>query len=352
MKRLYIILLSLISAIAAYAQTDTLHLNLEQAVARARVRSVAAESALTQLQYAYWQYRTFRAELLPEIILNATLPSYTKRYSTYQNSEGEYSFVRNDKLGMNGGISLSQRIWPTGGTISLSTSFDWIRQLGENASNNFMTVPVAITLSQPIFAANDIKWKRKIEPLRYSEAKAQFMTNTEQVASDAIQYYFNVLIARTDLASAQQNLNNAEKMYKVAQAKRDMGQISENDLLQMEYTFLQARASVASNESTLKSYMFQLLSFLGYDPQTPLVLDEPERLPDFTVDFPQALQYALDNNPFVDSQRRQQLEADYNLARAKGNLRQMNLYAQFGYSGAANTVHNAYSLFATTRSSK
>lgn len=343
MARILTILPLLLAALCCRgAAADTLRLSLDDAVTMARARSVAAAAAIDELRSAYWQYRTYRADLLPEVSFNATLPSYSKRYSSYQNADGSYSFVRNDNLGLNGSISLSQRIWLTGGTVSLSTSLDFMRQLSGHIGNQFMSLPVVLTLNQPLFAANDVRWSRRIEPVRYKEARARFITETEEVAMQAIQYFFNMLIARDDLASARQNYANASKLYEVAQAKRRMGQISENDLLQIELTLINAGSSVSSGESTLKSQTFQLASFLGIDPETPIEPLDPSRLPDIYVDYDRALGYALDNNPFADNLRRRQLEADYEVAKAKGNMRQINIYAQVGYTGTDHTADGAY----------
>ncbi|MDE6121001.1 MAG: TolC family protein, partial [Muribaculaceae bacterium] len=60
------------------------------------------------------------------------------------------------------------------------------------------------------------------------------------------------------------------------------------------------------------------------------------------VDYDRALGYALDNNPFADNLRRRQLEADYEVAKAKGNMRQINIYAQVGYTGTDHTADGAY----------
>ena len=50
------------------------YLTLHEAIILARKQSVDATSALGQLKSAYWSYRSFRADLLPEINLSATLP--------------------------------------------------------------------------------------------------------------------------------------------------------------------------------------------------------------------------------------------------------------------------------------
>ena len=338
-----IAIIGLAATLCAAAQTDTLRLSLSEAISMARARSVDAAAALDELRSAYWQYRTYRAELLPEISFNATLPSYAKRYSSYQDASGAYNFVPNDNLQLSGELSISQRIWLTGGTLSLRSSLDYMRQLSGNKYNNFMSIPVALTLEQPLFAANDIKWDRRIEPVRYAEARARFISETEEVALSAIRYFFSLLIAKEQLACSRQNLANAEKLYDVAKAKRGMGQISENDLLQIELTMLNARSAVSSDESSLKSASFQLASYLDIEGDTAIDPAEPGRLPGVDVDYAAALELATERNPFMHNVQRRQLEADYEVAKAKGRQREIKLFAQIGYTGSDRTAGRSYS---------
>ena len=278
---------------AARAQAaGVVELTLDDAVARARAASVDAAVALDELRSAYWEYRTYRAELLPEVTFEATLPHYAKQYSTYMDSNGAFSFVRTNYLEAVGQLSLTQNIWLTGGTLSLSTSLDLIKEFDSGSRNRFMSIPVALTLNQPVFGVNNVKWNRRISPVRYEEAKAAFLSATEDVAMNAITYYFNLLMADEDVATARQNLANAEKLYSFAQEKREMGRISKNDLLQMELNLLNARATLTDAESTRKSAMFQLASFLD-------------------------------------------LEED-------ADMRQINLYAQVGYTGAGHNAGDSY----------
>ena len=205
-----------------------------------------------------------------------------------------------------------------------------------------MPIPVALTLSQPIFGVNNVKWNRKIEPVRYAEAKARFLTATEEVAMAAVQHFFNLLMARENLDIARQNLDNASKLYDVAKVKREMGQISQNDLLQMELNLLTAQSSFTESESNLKSNMYQLRSFLNYDESVELQPVVPTVIPSIDVVYTDALDRALANNMFAKNLRRRQLEADYEVAKAKGNLRQITLYAQVGYTGTSQQFPQAY----------
>lgn len=342
MKKVLITILYILLAMIVFAEPVEINLTLDEAIARARARSVDAAVSLNELRQAYWEYRTFRADLLPEVSFNAKIPGYYKQYSTYQNEDGSFSFVRNNYLQMSGEVAVTQNIWLTGGSLSLSTSLDFLRQFDGNISNRYMSLPVALKLNQPIFGVNTIKWNRRIEPVRYNEAKAQFLSATEEVAMTTINYFFNLLIGRENVSIARQNLENATKLYDVAKAKREMGQISENDLLQMELNVLDARSSLTSAESDMKSYMFQLRAFLDYGEDVSIVPSIPEKITEVDVTYDLALEKALENNKFAKNLRRRQLEADYAVAKAKGDLRQISLFAQVGYTGVGNRIGDAY----------
>ncbi|MCM1489222.1 MAG: TolC family protein [Muribaculum sp.] len=317
-------------------------ISLDDAVMMARSRSVDAAVALNQLRTSYWSYRTYRADLLPELSFNATIPSYRKSYSPYQLDDGSYTFVRNNVLQMTGELTMKQNIWLTGGSISLTSSLDWMRQLDSGAFNRFMSIPVALTLNQPIFGVNNIKWNRKIEPIRYEEAKARFISATENVALQAVTYFFNLLMAKENLGIAQQNYKNSQKLHEVAIAKREMGQISKNDLLQLELNLLNAESTLTDNESNYRAAMFALKAFLDIEDDERLEPEVPSSIPGEELTYTEVLDKALTNNSFSKEIRRRQLEADYDVAKAKGNMRQINLFAQVGFTGTADNTPDAY----------
>lgn len=338
------ILLALIAALLitpAYGQNER-PITLTEAITLARVQSVDAAVALNELKTAYWEYRTFKANLLPEVNFTGTLPNYNKAYSRYQQEDGTYKYVRNNSVGLSGELSIDQNIWFTGGKLSISSSLDYIRQLGSNGYDQFMSIPIGLKLSQPIFGVNSLKWNRRIEPVRYAEAKAAFITATEEVTITTINYFFQLLLAKEALGTAKQNQQNADRLYEVAQAKREMGQISENDLLQLKLTALKAKAEVTECESGLKARMFQLRTFLGLSENETLEPVAPESAPNIRMEYDVILNKALERNSFAQRIRRTQLQADYNVAIAKGNLRSINMFASIGYTGQDRSLSSSY----------
>ncbi len=332
----------LLAAFPFRGNAGELALSLDDAIAMARVRSVDAAVALDELKTAYWEWRTYRADQLPEINFTATAPSYSNQYTPYMNGNGDYSFVKNNYLEAEGQLSVTQNVRLTGGQVSLNSSLDFMRMYGSGGGNRFMTIPVALTFTQPIFGTNTMKWESKIEPVRYSEAKAAFLSATEDVALLTVQYYFTLLLSRENVFTARQNLANAEKLYTVAIEKRKMGQISENDLLQMEINLLDARSELTDCSSTLKSDMFRLRSFLDLDEDTEIIPVLPAAVPVAKISYADALDRALANNKFAKNMRRRQLEADFEVAEAKGDMRKIDLFLQLGYTGTDTHMDNAY----------
>lgn len=337
--RILSIVILLALALSTSAQKQ---LTLNEAITLARVQSVDAAVALNELKTAYWEYRTYHANLLPEMNFTGTLPSYNKRYNAYQQDDGSYTFVRNNSLGLNGQISIDQNIWFTGGKLSLNTSLDYIQQLGDDKQRHFMSVPIALTLTQPVFGVNSLKWQRRIEPVRYKEAKAAFITATEKVTMKTITYFFDLLLARENVGIARQNVENANRLYEIAGAKRKMGQISENELLQLKLAALKSKATLTENESNLNAKMFQLRAFLSLSEDETVEPIVPESVPDLELEYKVVLDKALQNNSFALNIRRRQLEADYNVASAKGALRSIDLYASVGLTGQNKDFSETY----------
>lgn len=340
-KNILLVLAVFVSPLILEAQNER-EITLGEAIALARTQSGDAAVALNELKTSYWEYRTFRADLLPEVNLTGTLPNYNKSYNSYQNSDGTYGFVRNNYLGLSGDLSIDQNIWFTGGKLSLTTSLDYIKQFGGLGKEQFMSVPISLELTQPIFGVNKLKWSRRIEPVRYEEAKAAFISATEDVTRKTITYFFQLLLAKEVLATARQNQLNAEHLYKVAGAKREMGQISENELLQLRLSALNAKAAVTEAMSDLNAKMFQLRAFLGMSENEKLEPVLPESVPEVHMEYDVVLNKALERNSFAQNIRRRQLEADYEVATARGNLRSVDLFASVGYTGLDNEIAGAY----------
>lgn len=88
--------------------------------------------------------------------------------------------------------------------------------------------------------------------------------------------------------------------------------------------------------------MFRLRSFLGINDDVEIIPELPGDVPDIEIVYADALEKALANNKFSKNLLRRQMEADYEVAKAKGDMRQINLFAQVGFTGTGPEFRNAY----------
>ncbi|MDL2240467.1 TolC family protein [Bacteroidales bacterium OttesenSCG-928-K22] len=336
MKKIPKILLLLIfhSPFSTLHSQDTLRISLDDAISRSVTNSVDAVVARNEYKSSYWEYRTFKAQMLPEISVDATLPYYSKSYNSYQREDGSYAFVKNDYSILDVGLSVSQNIPFTGGVISVESSFERLQQYGEQGSKNFMAVPFSVTLEQPLSGYNHLRWLRKIETVKYAEAEKKLVADIEDVSLMAIQHYFNFLLGQINMEIAEQNLRNSEKIYNIAEAKRKIGQVSETDLLQLKVSLLKAESYMTDAKASFDARMFQLRSFLGIGEEVVLLPIIPDLFAqDIPVlDYYDVLELAHNNSSFTQNIQKRMLEASQNVSRAKSDRWNASLFLSFGMS--------------------
>ena len=110
----------------------------------------------------------------------------------------------------------------------------------------------------------------------------------------------------------------------------------------MHSIFFVVQSELTDAVSTMKSDMFRLRTFLDYGENVVIEPIIPEKFANISLNYDDVLQKALEHNSFSKNIRRRQLEADYDVAKAKGDLRQITLYAQVGFTGTSNEFNDAY----------
>lgn len=319
------------------------NLSLQEAVELAKQNSLASISAKNRYKTSYWQYKLYNAGLLPSLDLNATLPNFSRRIIPVIQPDGNELFVSQSQAKTAAGLSLSQALNWTGGEVFISTGLQRIDIFGETDYTSYLSTPVTIGLSQPIFAHNPWKWQKKIEPMFYDEAKKAYAENMEDVAMQAVDYFFDVYLSRINYEIAKNNVANNDTLYKITEGRYNLGKIGENDLLQMELVLLNARSAMAQAALEMQVSEYRLKRYLGLEENVSVDLIVPLEIPDFNVDISKALQFALKNRSKIVQLDRNLLEAERDLNKAKlDNAFQANLYAAFGLENSAADFGAAY----------
>ncbi|MDD2584489.1 MAG: TolC family protein, partial [Bacteroidales bacterium] len=194
-----------------------LTMTLEEVTETAKEQSQAAMLAKHNFLINYWQFRSYKATLLPSLNLNASLGQYNRSLQALRNSEtGEYNYVTNNNLSNSLSLSIDQNIALTGGRISLITSLNRIDQFSPIDNILYNSQPVKINYSQPIKAYNSLKWDKIIEPKYYERAKRNYLESMEQINITAVNLFFKVLSDRINLEMAQQTLESTTLQLEIA----------------------------------------------------------------------------------------------------------------------------------------
>lgn len=315
-------------SLLVFAQSNTVEkFSLSDVIRIANEQSLDAILAKHRFRASYWAYRSYKAEYLPGLTLSGTIPNFDRSVYWDENTQ---NIIEKNSITNFGQLSLSQNFALTGGSISLQSDLQQINQLDGDGSTRYISTPVSVSYSQPLFTFNSMRWSRKIEPLLYEEAKNVFVESMESVSGKAVGRFFDLALAQLNLQIAQINFSNSDTLFKIAQGRYNIGTIAENDVLQMQLSFLNAKTALSKAEIDLELQKNRLRSFLGFNEKMDFELILPIEIPNFQVDFQNVLDLALKNNPDVIAWHRRKLETNRDVAQAKGERKNLELDASFG----------------------
>lgn len=316
-------------------------LTLENIIAQAKNNSISSKQAETRKENRFWQYKTFQAGFKPQLSLNGILPGFNRSFSPVTQPDGTIAFqpvsINNSSLN----LSLSQNIAATGGSIFVDTRLARFDDFDRNAKS-YNATPILIGFSQPLFAFNPAKWNRQIEPIRFEESQKQYKEELERVSVRASELFFDLLLAQISLDLAELNKSNNDTIYRIATGRYQLGKIAENDLLQLELNLIRSEQEVIQAKLDLETSTLNLRNFIGAEGTDIIELVEPKEVPDFVVDPQLALEQAKKNRQQYLAFQRQKLEAERDVAQAKGDRFNVNLFGSFGLTQSSNDLSTLY----------
>ncbi len=327
------------------AQTDTLSVSLDEIVTLAQSDAPDALLAETRLKNRYWSYQRILADYKPGLTLDGTLPDLNRSIGLIVLPDGSSSFVQQSQVVNNVGVSLQQRIAKTGATIFARSSLQRLDLLVPKAPNeiSYFSTPFSVGFFQPVFGYNELKWNKKIEPLRYQEATRSFAEEMEDVAYQASDLFFQVFIAQLNLRAAKQDKANADTLFNISKGRFQVGRIAETELLQIELSAMNADAAMQQALLDLQSGTERLRNFLGIRKSVFFKMEAPETIPGFLVDPSQALEYANQFRSDVIGFERRLTEAEASVAEAKASRGfEMNISGQLELAQRGPNLSDAY----------
>ncbi len=330
-----------------YAQTDTLVVTLEQTIDMAQSGGPEVQIAQTSFSNSYWSYQSFLADYRPQMVLSGTLPDLDRSIDAITLPDGSLKFVSQSFMRNDLNLSLNQGIALTGGRLFAGTGLSRLDVFANDnnpAFASYRSTLISVGVIQPLFGFNRLKWAKKVQPLRYEESRRGFSENLEQVAYEAANLFFDVLVAQINLEAAKRDKLNSDTLFAISQGRFEVGRIAEVELLQIELRVMDAEADLAQSQLNLQTSTERLRDYLGIKNPVTFKMIPPAAIPDFLVDVDQALDYARRYRSESIALDRRLEEAKMDVAEAKANRGvNVDLSFSFGLSQSGETIDEALS---------
>jgi outer membrane protein TolC len=317
---------------------NSLEFTIDEVIELAKEQSPEGIQAKHSFRASYWQYRSYKAGFLPSLVFSATAPNFSRAMTAVQQENGTYLYLQDYSNRLTGAINIEQNVPLTGGQFTVGSSLSRTDIFGDEGYIQYLSSPLSVTYTQSLFGLNTLKWDKKVEPLRYEEAKKRYLKSVETVSITAIRYFFNLAEAQQRVAIAEFNKMNTDSLYKIARGRYNIGTIGENDMLQSELNYMNACATLNDAALNLAASKNRLRSFLGFNESVNISIIIPDEAPKLNLDTQQIMELARQNSPDLLAYQRQLIEAQRNVASAKASRGfSADLYMQFGLDQRSGT---------------
>ena len=326
-----------------FSQIGRNQLSLNDAIAIAKVKSTEAQLARFGFMGQYWNYRSYKAELLPALNLSGGLLNYDRSLVEVRDPEtGRISYVTNNSLSNDLTLSIDQNIPFLGGKLSLNSYLSRLDQF-DYKNKTYNSNPLTLNYTQPLRSYNSLKWRKKTAPLEYENAKRNYLESMQNITIRTTSYFFSVLSAQANYKKKVENYNDRKKLFKIAQKRYALGTTTQSEILQLELSLLNAEMQINTDILDLDIQRFNLCSYLGIKQHALVELIEPLDVPQIEVNASTVLEKAYQNSSYLAENKLKLLESRRALAQAKSTKGlQADFRANIGFSQSDDNFPGAY----------
>lgn len=335
----------LLSSSWSRVMSQTIQLSLPETISLAQQQSLDAFRAKNMYQVKELNYQDFQSEQRPHLRLRLTPVDYNRSITEVYNSIlKKYEPQEIQRLVSSYNLGVNQNVGFTGGDISVYTSLMRSQRFGTSTNNNldFISTPLSVAYRHNFTQINSYKWKSKIEPLKFENAKLEFIEQQEAIAIKTVQLYFNLLSNQKNLDIALLNQKNAEALYENGVKREKIGAVSRDELLNLKLKKINAFIATEHTKNELENSRLDLCEFLELPQETNILCGVPERIKLNFISPKNAQDLAVKNNPDSHDLARKLLESNKQVAQAKQSRYGVNMLAGIGLNQQKDNINDAF----------
>ncbi|MFV0267225.1 MAG: TolC family protein, partial [Draconibacterium sp.] len=292
----------------------------------------------------YWEYKRYKLSQLPSFSFNvnpfSANRSITERYDFENNID---VLIESGSISSSGGMSISQKIPLTGGSISVGSNISRIQNFGDNEYTSYGVTPIRVSLSQPLSAHNPYKWDRQELPLKLKRAKSKLVQSEQELLKETVVLFFEVLKASQLHEVAKQEAKNSDTLFFSGKKLLEISRITPTELLELELKKTNARISLSQSRQDLNDAKFNLNQLLKGNLSFDFIPLVPDTVPDLDLNYSDLLDMARTVNPFYIEIEQEKIKLQKNLDQAeRKNKPGVSMNLSFGLNQGGNTIREAF----------
>ncbi len=345
MTRIFIFITFIAFCKVTTAQNDIMKLTLPEVIDLASRQSIDAFKQQNMYLASYWEYKYYRADKLPYLSMGANPFSYNNSIrQDYIPQDQSWQYSQQENITSNASLRVSQNVGLTGGSLNVSSDLGMSKNFLGDQQTTFSANQVSVGYRQKLNGYNSLRWKSKIEPLKFERARKNFIQSKEDIAVKATSKFFELVDAQIEINISTTNLANADTLFQIGKGRYQVGTVTQDELLNFELNLMNARLALTRANQGLLRARSDLNSFLGLDKSAMIECIMPIKITsDLQVNVEEAIQKSMTNNPDVLSQEQRLLEQDniVSMTKAQNGL-SADVSASAGLNQKALTVAEAY----------
>lgn len=345
MSRYLILITFCFLTISLTAQEKVLKLSLQDVIEIASRQSIDAFRQKNMYLSSFWAYKYYKADRLPSLSIGSNPFSFGNSLRRdYNTDSAKYIYTQQKNFTTSAALKMGQNVGLTGGRFTVSSDLEMTKDFLGKKQTQYSVNVLSFGYNQTVNGYNSMRWKAKIEPLKFEKAKKDLIQSMEDISVKATGKFFQMIDAQIEVNISITNLANADTLYQLGKGRYQVGTVTQDELLNMELTQMNAKLAVTKANQGLTRARSDLNSFLAQEKGTIVECILPSDVSSkLQIDVDEAVQKAMENNPDILSQQQRLLEADRNVAQTKAdNGLSVNINASAGLNQKSQILSEAY----------
>jgi len=320
-------------------------LSLKEAIHLAQQRSLDALAARQDYLAECWGYKASKAEVLPQIGLEATPVSFNRtivqRYDVIEKAD---VFVPQQNLFSSATLRISKVIGSTGGRVFFSSDWSRLQNFAPTSFVNYSIAPARLGIDQPLGQFNPFKWEKKLAPLRQEIAEKVYSFTMEEVALKTTRLFFDFLKVQEDLESLKVEIAWTDSLIGLQKQRHYSKSYRKEDQINLHLQKLDYQQRMEEMKVDLIKKREAFYTYLRLDVAGP-GLSMPSSPPaELRISWEELLLQARRNHPLMLIMRKRSWEGEMQVEKArKDNRFQASVQASLGLNQSDTSLRASFS---------